>query len=497
MAEWNNKNIMLTSKGAQALAKVETGTGYLTITRAVGSSQVLDTSKLSLAEDVPSAIELPIISREESGDGGSIIQLQLTNIGVTEPFVLNEVGVYAKHSSAPDTEFLYIIAQADTGTGDRVPAYSVTPVTATYDIYLYNLKDSDITVPISASGLATVTQMNAALLAIKSDEVHTSSAYGASGGTATALTLANDSDYPFSLKEGSAVKLKLSLEPDEGATLNVADTGAFPIVNLSGSTISKGSIAKGIVLFLLYNGSQWVVQGGDAMNLALIDKKVETSIANSSEIALLKSRVNQVEIEESNILMKMEANNDCPNSNLVMYEDLKNPSKIDQFLVKVTSIAAGSNAVDIATLKNVLPGAYYTLSDGVTQEVVQIKSCIRNGSVLRVLTTANIVGNFTVADTYLYRTTTEIESGVAYGSGDKKGFNWTPNTTWKGATSSTQVTQASDTSQSNSDSFTNSNEITYTSDGKLSIVPTTVTGISLISSSGGAGTWTTYEGEAE
>lgn len=159
MASWNQDHIMLTKAGAKALAKVQTGQGQLTITRAVAGDQVVDTANLDQVENVPSKLDLSIIGRSESGDGGSIIQVQLSNINLTSAFQLNEIGIYATHSDNPDKEFLYIIAQVDTGTGDRVPAYNVTPVTATYDFYLYNLKSSDIEVTISASGLATVEQI--------------------------------------------------------------------------------------------------------------------------------------------------------------------------------------------------------------------------------------------------------------------------------------------------------------------------------------------------
>lgn len=159
MASWNQDHIMLTKAGAKALAKVQTGQGQLTITRAVAGDQVVDTANLDQVENVPSKLDLSIIGRSESGDGGSIIQVQLSNINLTSAFQLNEIGIYATHSDNPDDEFLYIIAQVETGTGDRVPAYNVTPVTATYDFYLYNLKSSDIEVTISASGLATVEQI--------------------------------------------------------------------------------------------------------------------------------------------------------------------------------------------------------------------------------------------------------------------------------------------------------------------------------------------------
>ena len=164
MALWNKDNIMLTTKGARILSKVQSGQGYLTITRAVASSQTVIADNLFEVEALnPENLELAIIGRRESGDGGSIILLQLSNLNLEQSFQLNEIGIFATHSEDPEDEFLYIIAQVDTGTGDRVPSYDITPVTATYDFYLYNLKSGDVTFEVSATGLATVAQLNDAV----------------------------------------------------------------------------------------------------------------------------------------------------------------------------------------------------------------------------------------------------------------------------------------------------------------------------------------------
>lgn len=162
MADWNASNITLTAKGSSALSRVEAGDGSLTITRVVASEQYVQESTLREVTTLSvENLELTIIDRHEVEDGGSVIQAQLSNLNLTKKFTLNEIGVFATHSSDPDNEFLYIIAQVDLNTGDEIPLYSVTPVTATYDIYLYNVGADKVNVTISSAGLVTYEALNA------------------------------------------------------------------------------------------------------------------------------------------------------------------------------------------------------------------------------------------------------------------------------------------------------------------------------------------------
>jgi len=189
----------------------------------------------------------------------------------------------------------------------------------------------------------------------------------------------------------------------------------------------------------------------------------------ASTIPVLSGRVNQVETELSNIALKLVAENDCPDSNMLLAEDFATPDKIDTFAVQVLSIVAGDNGIDIETLTGIIPGAWYWVTDGVNQEYIQVKSCIKNGSVYRILVNNNIANTYTVPDTMIYRTTAEIGSSVAYGSGDKKGFNWVPGTTWAGVSANAASVVKVDTSQSNADSFTKIGDVAFTADGLFTL----------------------------
>jgi hypothetical protein len=159
---------MLTTKGAAAISKVQSGSGKLTITKVVASEQyVLESTLREVNSLSVENLPLTVIDRHEVPDGGSVIQVQLNNLDLNNSFIFNEIGVFATHSDNPSEEFLYIIAQVDTGTGDRIPLYSATPITATYDIYLYNVGADNIEVTISSSGLVTYEALNEACRMVK------------------------------------------------------------------------------------------------------------------------------------------------------------------------------------------------------------------------------------------------------------------------------------------------------------------------------------------
>ena len=189
----------------------------------------------------------------------------------------------------------------------------------------------------------------------------------------------------------------------------------------------------------------------------------------ASTIPTLRNRVRQLETELANIALRQVAENECPDSNMLIAEDFEVPDKIDTFTVNVKSIVAGDNGIDVETLTNIIPGAWYWVTDGVSQEYIQVKSCIKNGSVYRILVNSNIVNTYNVDNTMIFRTTAEIGVGVAYGSGDKKGFNWQPPIVWQGVVSNVATTERLQTTQANADAFTKSGDVAFTADGLFTL----------------------------
>ena len=199
-----------------------------------------------------------------------------------------------------------------------------------------------------------------------------------------------------------------------------------------------------------------VRQAGDKLNHISIDNLRLQVLGDTSTIPVLNSRVRQLERENANLALKLEAENMMPDCNMLLAENFKNPDSVDRFEVDVTSCAAGDDSIDVLSNYGFIVGSWYWITDGVHAEYVQVKSVIKNGSVYRVILTKPLTETYQIEQTKIYRTTAWIsESGVVYGSGDVLGVTYTPTITWRG-TSEGGVADSNEqllTSQDNADNF--------------------------------------------
>lgn len=178
-----------------------------------------------------------------------------------------------------------------------------------------------------------------------------------------------------------------------------------------------------------------VRQAGDELNYISIDNLRLQVLGDTSTIPVLNSRVRQLERENANFALKLEAEGMMPDCNMLLAENFKNPDSVDQFEVKVTSCAAGDDSIDVANNYGFIIGSWYWITDGVHAEYVQVKSVIKNGSVYRVILTKVLKETYDIPATKIYRTTAWItEQGTVYGSGDVLGTVYKPETVWRGTT---------------------------------------------------------------
>lgn len=153
MAVWSNENIMLTQKGQELLSKVQVGQGQLRITRVMtGSGRVAKTSLFSQGEVSIPEQEMTI-SKVTTMESGSNIELRVNNQNLSEPYEVNQIGVYAHH---PDMgEILYMIAQCDENTSDTMPLPSITPVTMNFMFYIIHGKSTSLDITVDDAGVVS------------------------------------------------------------------------------------------------------------------------------------------------------------------------------------------------------------------------------------------------------------------------------------------------------------------------------------------------------
>ena len=193
---------------------------------------------------------------------------------------------------------------------------------------------------------------------------------------------------------------------------------------------------------------------------------------DGTDITILRGRVNQTERELANMALRLEAENIYPDYNALIAEDFTDPDLVDQFACAITSIVAGDDSVDVETLVGIVPGAWYTISDGVYQERCQIKSVVKNGSTYRLIMQTEIQHTYVSGQTNLYRSTAEIQTaaGLAEGAGDRKTALWAPALVWTGTNANTTTAVPLVTTTGNSAAFTASGDIGYTADGAVTLV---------------------------
>lgn len=106
--------------------------------------------------------------------------------------------------------------------------------------------------------------------------------------------------------------------------------------------------------------------------------------------------------------------------------------EIDQTVAKVNSLVSGDDSVDVDDSSNLIIGAHYQLTDGENMEEVQIKSINISGNIRRVILTDNVQNQYNVSRAKLYRSSTAIYNGRAYGGGNTNTQDFAINETFAG-----------------------------------------------------------------
>ena len=149
-------------------------------------------------------------------------------------------------------------------------------------------------------------------------------------------------------------------------------------------------------------------EAGDRLDYITADNARLLILGDSSNIPMINSRVRQLETENLNLRLQLEALKQEPASCMLLSENFEDASNIDTLMIKVTACAAGDDTIDVESHTGLRIGSWYWISDGITAEQFRIKSVIKNGTVLRVLAESDLVNTYNLEQTYLYRTTSTI-----------------------------------------------------------------------------------------
>jgi hypothetical protein len=148
-----------------------------------------------------------------------------------------------------------------------------------------------------------------------------------------------------------------------------------------------------------------------------------------------------VEVNQDNIgeiLLKLELINLYPNYTHMLCEDFKIPDMVDLYSCNVQSVVAGDDSLDCDPVFGMYPGSWYTITDGISYELVQVKSVSIENGVQRVILYEPIQHTYRLKNCRLYRTSATLEEDHVLGPTGEQTKTWSSSAIWQGQDANTE-----------------------------------------------------------
>ncbi len=231
--------------------------------------------------------------------------------------------------------------------------------------------------------------------------------------------------------------------------------------------------------------------------MSIEDARVKILGENASTLPIMNGRLNNLEIELENIGIRTMVAQNLDLSNTFVYEDFDPPDEIDDTAIKVTSITADSRTINVESLVGLMEGSWYTITDGIRKESIQVKSLTcgvgGNDTTYRIIAYSDVVNSFNIDNTFLYRSTAGIKTGKVTGSADRRAITWNPSTDWKGQGAQTSSLVELESTLDKAANFTLEGDYKFANGGFMTLDTTIVhrhaIAIQMIRTGGGKGTW--------
>lgn len=264
MATWLAKNSMLTEKGIEILNKIKAGNGKITVTKVVAGSGRVDDSQLPSVTSVSGTVKPMILDQVSTRESGSEILIYIENTEFTEPFTLQQIGVYVSH---PDysKEVLYHISQCEAEGADIIPSPDETPATLDYSLYLEHGNSDSVVITVDPQGSLSNKTFISFKGNIKPDCIVSSDANGNlkdSGKSISELCNQNllTNTYfpnPVNRKNGYIVPPNTNFYSDTGLTTKTGSTSTYvkaTIVNSTYGYITVSNLVRYVPISSLLKG---------------------------------------------------------------------------------------------------------------------------------------------------------------------------------------------------------------------------------------------------
>lgn len=193
---------------------------------------------------------------------------------------------------------------------------------------------------------------------------------------------------------------------------------------------------------------------------------------DASTLPQLTNRVTQAETNIANLFMQLNAERDIGlQANLLLLEDFADSTHIDTYNVKIITTVAGVYGVELETDTDILAGHWYTITDGVRDEYVQVKSVAKNMGKVVAVFQDKLSKTYNLDQSQLMRTTALIRDGYAQGAGRtrSKRYLFAMKEPWQGKGAGAASVLTLGTTIDNADSFDISGDGDFTSKGEFTI----------------------------
>ena len=204
--------------------------------------------------------------------------------------------------------------------------------------------------------------------------------------------------------------------------------------------------------------------------ISLTDFTRQALGGDTADLPQIKSRISQAEVNIANIFMQLKAEEDLGlKPNLLLIDDFDNPTNTDFYRQNVVTSVAGISNVRVVSDVGLHSGSWYTLSDGVHNELVQVTAVAKNGDAHVAIFADDVINTYDLTCTQLYRTTTTPENSIGIGAGDTRSEVYPFTETWQGTSANSSATTYLNTTLANSAAFTLSGSYAFSADGEFTL----------------------------
>lgn len=216
----------------------------------------------------------------------------------------------------------------------------------------------------------------------------------------------------------------------------------------------------------------WTYSGNDNERIrpATIEQ-ARNALWGTADVQGMNGRIERLEdaLNQMSLTLELLQGGQSGEYSHYMAEDFRNTNMLDTFSSDVTSIVAGDDSVDVAPIDGMIPGSFYTVTDGISSETVQVESINLENGIQRIILADRIKNTYILKSTRIFRSSANFEGNLAVGAGARTRIKWEPALVWKGTGASENFSVGADTTVNNSKSFALTGEAVLNSSGMVTL----------------------------